>query len=645
VKASAPALTCVLAALLLLALAAPTPAAAQAPAAEPAAAEAEAPPSAARPAPPGQPGQSSPGGLRFEEIGAAAGARFVHSTRSFGDHPRGNVMEMFTDGGAAAAVGDYDGDGRDDLFLTSSAEGSRSHLLRNVTPAGGAIRFRDVTAAAGVGGGNTAHDIVSEALWLDYDNDGHRDLLVARFGTPLLYRNLGAGDDGTPAFRDVSAAVGLAGSFDNTISAIAFDYDGDGWLDLLLGHYFAAYDLLSPDTTPRVLPDNLDDAHNGGGLSLWHNVAAADGAGGNEAGGRRFVEVTEAAGLGGHHGWTLDLGHGDLDNDGDQDLYVAGDYGTDRLFWNRGDGTFVDATEETVGLDTRKGMNVDLGDYDRDGNLDVFVTNITDEYMRECNMLWHNNGDGTFLDLSRETGTCDSDWGWGGKFADLDNDGWLDLFTVNGMRSAGETNYIPVLLQMIITPGVDFSDVRSYPDIGDMTWSGYQRQRLFRNLGDGTFADVAAAAGVDNDLDGRGVAVADFDGDGRLDLVQSSARQPSLLYHNVSPGSGHWVAFRLTGGAGSSPGSTSNRDAVGARVTVQAGGQSWIREVNGGNGYAAQSSLVVHVGLGSVEHVESVTVRWPSGRVERLESGDDGTPPVAVDRLTEIVEGKGAVSR
>ena len=176
--------------------------------------------------------------------------------------------------------------------------------------------------------------------------------------------------------------------------------------------------------------------------------------------------------------------------------------------------------------------------YDRNGWLDVFVTNITDEYMRECNMLWHNGGDGVFIDVSRETGTCDSDWGWGGKFADLDNDGWEDIFTVNGLRSAGEENYIPLLLQTIITPDVDFSDLHSYPDIGDHTWSGYQRQRLFRNLGDGTFAEVAAQARVDNDLDGRGVAVADLDRDGLLDLVQTNARQPSLLFRNVSQGTG-----------------------------------------------------------------------------------------------------------
>ena len=576
-----------------------------------------------------EPTPAPPPALRFEEVGERAGARFVHSTRDFGDRAKAEVLEMFTDGGAAVAVGDFDGDGWDDLFLTDSGEGKPNHLLRNLTGERGELAFEDVAAAAGVAGGNTAGAIVADAVWLDYDNDGRRDLLVARFGSPLLYRNLGpqagsTGSDTAVRFADVSAAAGLAAAFDNTIAAIAFDYDGDGWIDLLLGHYFPRQNLLAL-TTPHVLPNNLDDADNGGGLSLWHNVARADGS-------RGFVETTAAAGLDRFTGWSLDLGHGDLDNDGDQDVYVAGDYGTDRLFMNDGDGTFTDVTDTATGRDTRKGMNVEIADYDRDGWLDVFVTNITDEYMRECNMLWHNNGDGTFVDVARETGTCDSDWGWGGKFADLDNDGWQDLYTVNGLRSAGTENYIPALLQTILTPDIDFSDIHSYPDIGDRTWSGYQKQRLFHNLGDGTFAEVAAAAGVDNDLDGRGVAVADLDHDGRLDLVQTSARQPSLLYHNVGTGGGHWLELRLTGGAGS------NRDAVGARVVVSAGGERWLREVDGGNGYAAQSSLTVHVGLGDVAKVDTVEVRWPSGRVERF-AGRDGASALAVDKIHEIHEG------
>jgi len=620
-----------------------------------------------------RPPATAPSGPRFEEVSEAAGVAFVHSTRSFGDRHKAQVLEMFTEGGAAVAVGDFDGDGFEDLFLTDSDEGRSSHLMRNLYGETGELRFEDVTAAAGVGGGNDPRSIVSDALWLDFDDDGRLDLLVARFGTPILYRNLGSppspsvplpphgGERDAPAqtsrgegvwFEDVSKAVGLT-KFGNTIAAIAFDYDGDGWLDLLLGNYFRPVNLLDLDT-PKVLPNNLDDADNGGGVTLWRNVPAGTGDQ-QGAGGRKFVEVTQEAGLGHHTGWSLDLGHADLDNDGDQDLYVAGDYGTDRLFMNDGPGpegtTFTDVTEKTLGFDTKKGMNVDMADYDRNGWLDIYVTNITDEYMRECNMLWHNAGDGTFLELASETGTCDTDWGWAAKFGDFDNDGWEDLFVVDGLRSAGEENYIPLLLQTIITPEVDFSDVNSYPDIGERTWSGYQPQRLFHNLGNGTFREMAAEAGVDNRLDGRGIGVGDFDRDGRLDLVQTNARQQTLLYRNVTEPAGHWIELTLEGAGVRAPATGeegaetrppgSNRHAVGARVEVTlGGGAKLLREVNGGNGYASQSTTRVHVGLGDAKTIERIEIRWPSGRVEVLEAAD-GKPPVPIDRSSRIVEGRG----
>jgi hypothetical protein len=273
-------------------------------------------------------------------------------------------------------------------------------------------------------------------------------------------------------------------------------------------------------------------------------------------------------------------------------------------------------------------MNVDLGDYDRDGWLDIYVTNITDEYMKECNMLWHNNGDGSFTDLSKETGTCNTLWGWGAKWGDFDNDGWEDLFVVNGLRSAGKENYIPVLVEMILRPGVDFTDVNNWPAIGTMSWSGYQKKKLFRNLGAQFFKEVSAEARVDNDRDGRGIGVADLDNDGRLDLFQTNANQEPFLFRNVSPRKSHWIELRLVG-------TKSNRDAIGARATVKLGSETLIREINGGNGYAGQSSLRLHFGLGAAARIDSLEIRWPSGRREKVS--------VPVDRVTTIREEEGAV--
>ena len=545
--------------------------------------------------------------IRFEEISEKAGVRHLHHTRRF-KGKNSDVLRMFTSGGASVALADYDNDGLEDIFVTDSDTGQPNHLFHN----NGNLTFTDVTQSAGVAGGNDPNSIVSDALWFDYDNDGWPDLLVVRFGTPLLYHNEHNG-----TFRDVTSTSGL-NKFGNTIAAIAFDYDNDGHLDLLFGNYFQPVNLLDL-RDPHVLPNDLDNAVNGGGATLWHNNG--DGS---------FTDVTERAGLGKHTGWTLDVGHGDFNNDGLQDIYLACDYGTDRLFLNNGDGTFRDVTEKSIGFDTKKGMNVEVGDYDNDGWLDIYVTNITDEYMKECNMLWHNNGDGTFTDVSKETGTCDTLWGWGAKFGDFDNDGWLDLFVADGLRSAGPENYIPVLLNMITTPGVDFTDVNNWPAIGNMTWSGYQKKKLFRNLGTQVFKEISAEAGVDNALDGRGVALADFDNDGRLDIYETNADQPSFLYHNQTEETGNWVELKLIG-------TKSNRDAIGARVKLQAGDQRLIREVDGGNGYSGQSSTRVHFGIGHATKIDALEIHWPSGHVDKVN--------VPVNKITYVKEGEGVIAK
>ncbi|MEQ1727058.1 MAG: CRTAC1 family protein [Vicinamibacterales bacterium] len=553
---------------------------------------------------------AGPAVVKFDDLTVKAGVQMLHHTRRF-NGPSADVLRMFTSGGAAVAAADFDNDGFDDLFVTDSAEGTTSRLYHN----NGNLTFTDVTARAGVGGGNDASSIVADALWLDYDADGWQDLLVARFGTPLLYHNEKNG-----RFKDVSAQTGLT-KFGNTIAVVAFDYDNDGRLDLMFGNYFRPQNLLDVNgiaRDPHVLPNDLDNAVNGGGVTLWHGLA-----------GGRWEEVTEKAGFGKHTGWTLDIGHGDFDNDGLQDVYLACDYGTDRIFFNNGDGTFRDTTEKALGFDTRKGMNADVGDYDNDGWLDIYVTNITDEYMKECNMLWHNNHDRTLTDLSRETGTCETQWGWAAKFGDYDNDGLLDIFVVNGLRSAGPDNYIPVVVDLITRPGVDFTDVRGWPNIGNMTWSGYQKKKLYRNLDGSSFKEISNQAGVDNDKDGRGLAIADFDNDGRLDIYQANADQPSIFYRNQSTDTGHWAELKLVG-------TRSNRDAIGARITLKAGARSLLREVDGGNGYAGQSTKRVHFGLGELTTPVTAQIRWPSGIVQ--------TATVAIDKITTIREAASAPS-
>jgi hypothetical protein len=537
----------------------------------------------------------------FSQVTHQAGIHHRHSNRVF-DNPYAKIMAGYTALGASVAVADFDRDGFDDFFITDSSETGKNRLYRNQHN----FTFVDVAESAGVADGNDRENASAAALWLDYNNDGWPDLLLVRFGHNQLFQNLGNG-----RFKDVTRQAGLD-RYLNSITATAFDYDHDGYVDLVIGAYFQAVNLFKPNT-PRFFPENFETAKNGGGVILYHN---------NRNG--TFTDVTEKVGLK-QSGWTLSLGHGDADNDGWDDLYVACDFGTDHLFHNQRDGTFKDITESAIGIDTKKGMNVDWGDFDNDGLLDIYVTNITDDYMREGNFLWRNNGNLTFSDVSRETGTFDTGWGWGAKFFDYDNDGWLDLYVLNGWVSAGKESYVPDIFAMITKPGLDLADARNWPVMGTKSLSGYQKKRLFHNDHGQIFRDDARRHGLDSQLDGRGVAVADFDNDGRLDLIVANANNEPLLYRNTKPAGAHWVEFLLEG-------TRSNRAAVGAQIRIFVEGRQRLSFVNGGSSFAGQSSARVHYGLGTAESIEKVEVRWPSGRVETYRG-------LEVDRLHRIQEG------
>jgi hypothetical protein len=270
-------------------------------------------------------------------------------------------------------------------------------------------------------------------------------------------------------------------------------------------------------------------------------------------------------------------------------------------------------------------MNAEWGDFDGDGQLDVYVTNITDDFMREGNFLWRNNGDLTFTDVSRETGTFETGWAWGAQFFDYDNDGWLDLYVMNGWVSAGPESYAPDILAMVVKPNVDLADVRNWPPMGNKSLSGYQRKRLFRNVKGTTFVEEAARHGLDSIRDGRGIGVADFDNDGRTDLLVANANAAPFLYRNVAPPR-NWIELELR-----SP--RVNRLAIGAQVRLTAGGRTLLRFVNGGNGFAGQSTTRIHVGLDAAREVDRVDIRWPDGTRQSLEQ-------LTANRLYEVVQGR-----
>lgn len=548
----------------------------------------------------------------FEEISKSAGIVFTHYPPVFDQKIR-HVNALWANFIAAAAVGDFNADGLDDIFLVSSRPGVENALYENK----GGLKFVNVTQRARLTNFNSAGTVASGALWFDYDNDGWVDLLVLRLGHNMLFRN---NRDGS--FSNVTSNSHLGDKRQNAISAIAFDYDRDGYLDVLVGGFFADDVDLFKLTTTRILPKHGFTADNGGTKTLYHNNG--DGT---------FTDVTEKSGINDTR-FTTALGHGDYDNDNWPDFYIANDFGPDKLYRNRGNGTFEDVTTKVMEIDNRKGMNVDFGDYNNDGNLDIYVTNITEPWFRECNMLWLNWDSEVLVDVSLETGTCDTGWGWGAKFLDFDNDRLLDIYVANGFISAGSENYADVVerWQEPLRKGqtMDFVDALIWPAIGNKSFAGYERNRLFHNQGNHVFEDVAAKAGVDSIFDGRGVAVADFDNDGAMDILVTNQNQMPLLYHNLAGRKNNWVEMRLK--------AAGNRSAVGARVKLVTAGQSQTTEINCGNGYQSQSSLTVHFGLSQTRNIELIEIRWPSGRRQQLRN-------VTPNQLLKIKEPTGKVVR
>ena len=526
----------------------------------------------------------------FVDVTDRAGVRHRHEKVVL-DQKLAGIMPWMSSIGACVAACDYNKDGWIDLYVTSSKLGSRNKLYRN----NGDGTFTDVAAHAGVALANEGGASI-DAVWGDYDNDGWPDLYIVRWGTNILYHNNG---DGT--FTDVTAKAGV-GHVGNGSCALWFDYNDDGLLDLYVCDYFQPVDLFHLKDT-RIMHEDFETARNGGPKILYRNNG--DGT---------FTDVTKEAGVG-DTGWTLDVAHGDYNNDGCQGLFLANDFGPDKVFRNNGDGTFTDVSDTTIGWDTYKGMNAELGDYNNDGWLDFYVCNIyTKEYVKEGNRLHRNLGDGTFKDVSFEAGVFDCGWAWAGRFWDYDNDGWLDIMVANGYISGNpKEEYFNKLAAAVTRPDFDPIDAMNWPVMGDSTFAGYEPKRVFHNEGNETFKEVAAELGLANTSDGRGLAMFDYDNNGTLDVYMSCQGQDGILWRNDLGKQNHWLEVDLQG-------THCNRDAIGARVTIWCGDKLQMREVNGGNGDHSQVPFRQHFGLAQASVVDRLQIRWPNGYIEKHEN-------------------------
>ncbi len=525
----------------------------------------------------------------FTDITEKAGITHTHQ-KCVLDHKLDHIMPWMAAVGAAAAARDYDRDGFVDLYVTNSKMGQPNYLYRN----NGDLTFTEVAEQAGVAWVNEKDGASMGAVFGDYDNDGHLDLYVIKWGCNRLFHNNG---DGT--FTDVTEASGT-GDCGNANGVIFLDYENDGDLDIYIGNYFPYVDLWNLENV-RMMHDHYEAAQNGGPNVLYRNNG--DGT---------FTNVAFDLNIA-DSGWTLDVGCGDINNDGTMEIFSANDFGRDRLYTYKGPEGFEEISEQAIGADMRKGMNAEFGDYNNDGFLDIIVANITtDEYLKEGNVLHENLGDGTFVDVAVETGCWHGGWAWGIKFIDFDNDGDLDIYNVNGFVTAGEESWWFDLAMFATDIAGDPEDANTWPPMGNKSCSGNEPSRLFRNDGLDGFKEIAAEAGVDDRRDGRGIALADFDNDGDIDMFVSNQAAKPILYRNNVGNKMNWLQLELTG-------TKSNVDAIGAWIELTAGDLLLVRQIVAGNGHNSQSSRRAHFGLGNRDKIDKIEIRWPSGTVQMLD--------------------------
>ncbi len=519
--------------------------------------------------------------IRFNNAAASAGLNFVLE-----NHPTPQKHLIETMPGGVAAF-DYDGDGLTDIYFANGAaipslEKESPKYFNRLYRNQGGMKFADVTDKAGVDGAGYSMGVAAG----DYDNDGHVDLFVAGVRRNILYHNTGRG-----TFEDVTARTGIKSDV-WSVAAGWIDFDNDGRLDLFVVNYAKwspDFDRFCGDQNRNIRVYCHPKYFEGLPNRLYRN--RGDGT---------FEDVSEKAGILQHVGRGMSVAFADYDQDGFMDVFVSNDNMPNFLFHNRGNGTFeeVGLTSGAALLDHGKpvsSMGVDFRDFDNDGLPDISITALAGETFP----LFRNEGKGLFGDAtysSRLAALSAKLSGWSNGFFDFNNDGWKDLFTANSH----------------VNDRIEFFEATKYK----------QANAAFANMGDGTFRDVSADAGegFQTAKAHRGSAFADFNNDGRIDVVVSALGEPAELWQNTSPAENHWLVLKLIG-------TRSNRDGIGARVRI--GNQTNI--MTSAVGYASSSHSGVHFGLGKIQKIEKIEIFWPSGVVQVLRD-------VAADQMLRVKE-------
>ena len=537
-------------------------------------------------------------GFFLEDVTDQVGVDFVHQ-RPLVDEKLNHILPQISSVGASVSVVDFNNDGHHDIYLTSSEFGSKNALYKNL----GDGTFIDIAEEMGVAEMNIPGLGASMgAIWGDFNNSGFEDLFLYRWGKPELYRN----DDGE-GFTRVTEDAGFP-EYINANTAVWLDYNNNGYLDLFVGGYYHEDVNLFELSDTRIMPDSYEYATNGGLNYLFENQG--DGT---------FKDVSDEVGLTETRRWTLAAAAADINDSGYMDIVLANDYGVDEIFINEGGQRFRNTGQEAgIGFVPKSGMSVAFGDILNQGRLSIYITNISEAgVLMQGNNLWTPGRSSTgdtprYRNIAGNMGVEIGEWGYGGQFIDFNNNGNLDLYVANGYVSAEpDTDYWYDYAKVVGGNRNIIMDANNWPAMNNRTFSGYQTNKIWLNDGAGRFREVANAVGGALTLDSRSIAYADLDGNGTLDLIVANQHQPAKIFKNYTNPNHNWVGFDLKG-------ESSNRSAIGALVTIHWDDKQTKKTVSGGDAFSSQSQRPLHFGIGNVDSVEKVEIRWPSGNIQTI---------------------------
>lgn len=548
-------------------------------------------------------------GFYLEEVNDAIGVDFVHQPPTL-DSKLEHILPQIASVGASVSVCDFNQDGWNDFYLTTSKYGEENALYKNLTDGS----FENVADELGVGNINLSGTGVSMgSVWADINNDGFEDLFVYKWGKPELFLNRNG-----QMFENVSSEAGLP-DWINSNAAIWFDYNNDGNIDLLIGGYYKKeIDLWKLENT-FIMPESFEYASNGGRNYLFEN--RGDGT---------FRDVTFDKGFTSTR-WTLAIGAIDVDDNGYMDLFIANDYSVDEMYLNLDGNKFIEIGKEAkIGYAPKSGMNVSVADVKNDGNFSIYVSNITEMgILLQGNNFWQREAGVDQVEYKNKAGALGVElggWSYGSQFGDLNNDGFQDLYLANGFISATKNNSYWYDYSKI-TGGnkTIISDASNWPAMEGRSQSGYQLNKIWMNGKEAVFADVSEYVSELPPYDSRAVAMADLWNRGVLDVIVANQNNKVVVLKNHIQEGNNWIEVYLEG-------TLSNKSAIGAKVTLVWDNHSQSQLVSGGIGFSAQNQRAIHFGIGESRVIKKMIIQWPSGNEQVIES-------MEVNKIHHIKEG------